>query len=344
MTNPYKPTNAPLRQTPLPASALRRRLPYSGWWAVGAGAVAGILMRLVFWGSTGDAYSAMLGSFILGSPLVVGVVTVYVAELEERRTWRYYFLAPVIATTLYVVGTLALLIEGWICAILIIPLFAFVAGLAGLLTGLICRVTNWPRRAFVSCIAVLPLLGGAVEHKAPLPQRERVQVRELFVPVPPSALWRELVDTRDIRRGEFESAWIHRIGVPPTLAGNGELRAGEYLRHVTMGRGVKFDQVAEEWRENELVKWRYRFNANSFPPGALDDHVRIGGEHFDLAETTYELHPQGAGTRVVVRVSYRVSTHFNWYAGPLADFLVGDFCEEALAFYARRAATRPQAS
>jgi hypothetical protein len=38
---------------------------------------------------------------------------------------------------------------------------------------------------------------------------------------------------------------------------------------------------------------------------------------------------------------YRVSTPFNWYAGPVADFLVGDFTERILAFYARRAVQPP---
>ena len=56
-----------------------------------------------------------------------------------------------------------------------------------------------------------------------------------------------------------------------------------------MGKGIHFDQVATEWRENERVSWRYRFAADSFPAGALDDHVRIGGHYFDLGETQYSL-------------------------------------------------------
>lgn len=39
-------------------------------------------------------------------------------------------------------------------------------------------------------------------------------------------------------------------------------------------------------------------------------------------------------------MSYRVSTNFNWYARPIADFLVGNFETAALGFYAHRAATR----
>jgi hypothetical protein len=34
---------------------------------------------------------------------------------------------------------------------------------------------------------------------------------------------------------------------------------------------------------------------------------------------------------------YRVSTHFNWYSGFVADLLIADFSEVILGFYARRA-------
>ncbi len=315
---------------------LEPRLPYSGWWAVVAGALAGLLLRLIFWGSPGHSYSAMLDSFLYGSPMLVGVVTVYIAELGARRSWGYYFVVPVMATALYVVGTLLVFIEGWICAIVIIPLFALIGGLAGLVMGAICRVTHWPRRAVVGCIAALPLLGGAVEPLIPSPDRERAQQREIWIAAPAEQVWRELVDVRAIAPGEVDG-WMYRIGVPLPNAGRGGLQAGEHVRHITMGKGIRFDQVATEWRENTRVSWRYRFDADSFPPGALDDHVRIGGEYFDLGQTTYSLQPQGAGTRLTLRMQYRVSTHFNWYAGPVADFLVGDFAEHILAFYARRA-------
>jgi len=341
VTNLYAPTNAPLRQPP-PEEPGPRRLPFSGWWPAGFGAAAGLVMRLIFWRSGNDAYATMLASFIFGSPLVVGAVTVYLAELEERRSWLYYFVAPLLATTLYVVGTLCILIEGWICAIVILPLFALIGGLAGLLMGAVCRVTNWPRGTFLSCVAAIPLLSGAVEPCIPSPQGEREQVRELVVAAPPDRVWQELVDARQIRPEEVDSAWMYRIGVPVPSEGAGDFRSGEHLRHITMGKGVHFDQVASEWRENERVSWRYRFTADSFPAGALDDHVRIGGHYFDLGETTYELVPVNGGTRLSVRMRYRVSTHFNWYAGPLADFLVGDFEETILDFYERRAA-RPAA-
>jgi hypothetical protein len=314
-----------------------RRLPYSAWWPLVMGALAGLALRLIFSAPAGGAYSAMLNSFVVGSPALVGAVTVYLAERQERRSWRYYFFAPFVANLLYVIGSLLILVEGWICAIVILPMFGLIGGCAGLLMGVVCRVSNWPRGAVASSFAILPLFFGAIEHRVRLPDLERTLVRDIHVAAPPARVWRELIDVQGIEPAEVEQAWMYRIGVPLPLAALADQSDGAHRRHVSMGKGVRFDQVATIWRENEVVSWAYEFAEDSFPPGALDDHVRIGGHYFDLGETRYELRPVDGGSVLTMRMSYRVSTGFNWYAAPVADFLVGDFAARILQFYARRA-------
>src|SRR5688572_33135257 len=95
MSNHYLPSNSPMIEPPREEPRTGRRLPFSGWWPVGCGALAGLLLRVVYSGLPGGAYSAMLSSFIGGSPPLVGVVTVYVAQLTQRRTWSHYLAAPV---------------------------------------------------------------------------------------------------------------------------------------------------------------------------------------------------------------------------------------------------------
>lgn len=336
MSNHYAPPGTPLGEQP-DEPRTGRRLPFSGWYAIGGGVLAGLLLRLVFWGKAGDAFGAMLASFIFGAPLLVAAVTVWLAERIEPRSWAYYFFAPMLSVTLFVAGTLALYIEGWVCAILILPLFAVAGGVSGLIVGAFCRLTGRPSRSVVGCFVLLPLLGGSVEHLIPNANRERAQTREILVAAPPEVVWREIMDVPDIRPDEVGGAWMYRIGVPMPLAARGETRGEEHLRHVAMDRGVRFDQVATTWLEPNVVVWRYRFDAASFPPGALDDHVRIGGEYFDIRTCTFTLTPTPGGTRLSLSTQYRVSTHFNWYAGWIGDFVVADFVETSLGLYARRA-------
>jgi hypothetical protein len=293
-------------------------------------------MRLVFSGKPGGAFNAMMLSFVLLVPVAVAAVTVYLAERAHRRSWSYYFWAGAGANALFVVGTLLINIEGIICAILIVPLFGLLGGIAGLLAGAICRKTVIPRDTLY-CLAALPLLLGGFEQYLPIPQEIHTVERVRLVHARPKAIWPHLALAKDIRPEEIGSAWMYRIGVPLPLSAVSDSADGVIKRHITMGKNVHFDQVASDWAPERRVRWTYRFTANSFPPGALDDHVRIGGEFFDMIDTEYTLREVAGGTELRSTMRYRLSTPFNWYTRPLAAFLVGDFEDAALNFYARRA-------
>lgn len=236
-------------------TGLARTLPYRTWLPLVGGALLGLALRLAFAGVPGGPYAAMMASFVLLAPWAVGAATVYIAERFERRTWSYYFTVGAIANVLFVTGTLAILIEGIICAILIVPLFAVVGGIAGLPMGAICRATNWPKRA-LSSFAVLPLLLGAFEHRVGLPDRALVIERTVRIDAQPARIRPHLVSTPDIHPNEIGDAWMYRIGVPLPTAGVAESVDGRMVRHVEMGKGIHFDQVADVWEPEQRVLWR----------------------------------------------------------------------------------------
>jgi hypothetical protein len=303
---------------------------------LGAGALAGLALRLLA-GPQGSPLGPMLGSFFLLAPVLVAAITVYVAERGGRRSWGYYFLAGAGANALFVLGTFLVLIEGFVCVILALPVFCLVGGLAGLGVGALCRLTNMSG-GVVSCLAVLPLLTSGVEQSLPMPQEVHTVERSRLVPARPEQIWPHLLTASNIRPEELNEAWMYRIGVPLPLSATSEIIDGRLVRHIRMGKDIHFDQIAAEWEPNVRVRWLYRFTAGSFPPQALDDHVRIGGPHFDLIDTEYTLTPVPGGTALRARMTYRVRTGFNWYAAPIAAFLASNFEEAALRFYARRAA------
>lgn len=317
--------------------ATAESLPYSAWWPPSAGMLVGILLRLLHAGEPHAPFNAMAGSFILYAPLAVGATTVYVAERSARRSWKYYIAAGVIANLLFVAGTMAIMIEGLICAVIIVPLFAIIGAVGGLLMGVVCRVTAWPRHA-AYCFLALPLVLGAIPAPEPSERQLAVTERHLLIAAAPALVWRQLLDAPDIRPAEVGQAWMYGIGVPLPLAGMTRQTPAGLIRHVTMGKAIHFDQVATDWEENRFVRWRYRFAPDSFPAGALDDHVKIGGAYFDMIDTEYALAPSGAGSiSLTIRMHYRVSTEFNWYAKPIARLLIGNFEEVILGFYSGRA-------
>jgi hypothetical protein len=318
-------------------TAKPRVLPFSNWWPLAIGALTGIVLRLIFVGKPGGAWSAMDAAFIYLAPVAVGAVTVYVAETKQRCAWSYYVWAPIVANCLFVVGTMAILIEGVICVIIILPLFSALGAFGGVLMGAICRVTRRPRGAVYS-FAALPVLLGFLPVDGGEPPRIRTIERSIVVEASPEQVWRQIHDARDIRPEEVGHAWMYRIGVPLPMAGVTHKTPEGFVRKVTMGKSIHFDQVAAEWQENRYVRWIYRFEPGSFPAHPLDDHVAIGGHYFDLLDTAYALTPTGAGTTALsVTMRYRVSTQFNWYADGVARVLIGNFEEVILDFYRRRA-------
>jgi len=314
-----------------------RVLPFSKWWPLAMGALTGIVLRLIFSGDPGGAFTAMKGAFVYLAPLAVGAVTVYVAEAKQRRSWSYYVWAPVAANALFVLGTMAILIEGLICVIIILPLFCVLGALGGLLMGVICRATRRKREAVYSFAALPILLGFVPAHEANHQHIGTIE-RTIVVEATPQQIWQQIHDARDIRPEEVGHAWMYRIGVPLPLAGVTQETPTGRVRKVTMGKSIHFEQVATDWEEDRYVRWTYQFHEDSFPPRALDDHVTIGGHYFDLLDTAYTLNPTGPQTtELSIAMRYRVSTQFNWYADGVARFLIGNFEEVILDFYRRRA-------
>ena len=120
---------------------------------------------------------------------------------------------------------------------------------------------------------------------------------------------------------------------PLPLAGVVEESPDGPVRKIRMGKNVHYDQIFTEIQEHRYVHFTYRLYPDSFPPHALDDHVVVGGYYFDIRDTSYRLTPVGEGTELTIRMGYRVTTQFNWYAETLARYLLGNFEHTILDFY-----------
>lgn len=317
------------------------KLPFSMWWPLLIGAAFGVVLRLVFSGKPGGVYATMGFAFIYFAPMAIGAVTVYVGERIKRQSWSFYFWGPMLSTTLFVIGTLVIMIEGIICAILIIPLFAMLGVVGGLIMALVCHFTMHRDSALYG-FALLPLALGFIPDDGHAPERIAMKEHTVTIAAPPERVWHEIHAANDIRPDEVDRAWMYRIGVPMPLSGMTEHTPEGIVRKIRMGKDIHFEQVATEWQENRHVRWTYRFTEDSVPPRALDDHVKIGGHYFDLVDTSYTLQPvDAATTQLRIRMHYRVSTQFNWYADEIASFLIGNFEEVILDFYQRRATATP---
>lgn len=301
------------------------------------GALIGLLLRLAFDGQPGQAFATMLWIFIVLAPFAIGAVTVYLAERIKPRSTTYHFFMPVFSVSLCVLGSMLLMLEGAICVVMVMPIFAVMGGLGGVIMGAICRRLQRSKTPTVYSFVALPLVLGMLGVGQDTPHRFEHVERRVLIQAAPAQVWKVLLDADHIQASEVDRAWMYRIGVPTPLNGLTHETRNGLVREVRMGKGIHFQQVSTDWKPQQYVRWQYLFEDDSVPAGALDDHVRIGGPYFDLLDTRYTLTPRGAATELSIRMDYRVSTGFNWYTVPLANWLIGDFSQVILDFYRHRA-------
>ena len=205
---------------------------------------------------------------------------------------------------------------------LALPLFLLFAAVGGIIGWLVTRLGNPPPAALWS-LAIAPLVLGVLENNhTELPQDYLVSRAEITIDAPAHRAWYFINNAVDIQRHEMAGGLAYRIGVPYPLEARTVKVGTRRMRNLKWEKGITFSEIITEWRANEVIRWQYVFDETSIPPGALDDHVRIGGAPFDLTESSYILTEIDGGTRLALEVRYRVSTNFNWYARFWARLLI----------------------
>jgi hypothetical protein len=309
-----------------------------------AGAAYGLLMRIVFGtvpmlnhqdGIKLYGGGPMLASFVVLVPLLIGIYTVYSAR-DQKPGIGFALWAPWAPMFFFVAGTAFLLIEGSICIAMALPIFGILASLGGLI-GWVASKTLKPSQGAVNSLMLLPLITGYAETSMPLPQEIRQVAATTHIAAKPERVWAYINHATDIQPAEMKGGLAYMIGVPyPIEAITHATSDGGRVRKLRWAKNVSFDEPITAWEENRFIRWTYAFKPESFPPGALDEHVLIGGTYFDLVDTSYRLTPEGQGTRLDIVVDYRVSTHFNWYAAWWGRVLVDDSAQAILRFYKNR--------
>jgi hypothetical protein len=306
-------------------------------WSLLAGVAYGLSMRLLFgikWFASGVDSGPMLGAFVMLVPFMLGMLAVYL-QPPGARSLASSLIAPWLPLLVFVAGTAVLLIEGSICIVMALPIFLALASFGGLTAWLALKFFQ-PSRASMGGVLLLPLLAGAFERQLPPPPILRVADADIHIQASPEAVWKLINNARDVRPQEMSGGLAWRIGVPyPVEAVTMKTDQGR-VRKLRWQGGVAFDEPILDWQENRYIRWRYVFDQSSFPPGTFDEHVLIGGKHFDLIDTSYRLTPEGDGTRLAIRVSYRISTRFNAYADAWGRWLVGNAADSILGFYKQR--------
>jgi len=305
-------------------------------WIV-AGAAYGILLRYLFGFMPNhlpiDGVMSM--AFLLGTPFVIGAITVY-GRRHENPSIAYLIFGPWLTVGLMLIGCALALLEGSICIALMSPLFLICGSAGGIVMGLLLYFGR-PGPKHVSSIAVLPFVLMIAESIAPLID-SHTEIRDsVVIDATPERVWNEIMTAESIRPDELPLSLSHAIGVPKPVEGVNRMTPAGEIRYSRWERGVSFEAKVSERTLHQKIRWHYAFGAHSFPEGSMDEHVEIGGKFFGLEDTTFNLTPlPGNRTELEIVAHYRVSSSINFYAVPVAKVLGRDFVNTILGLYKGR--------
>ena len=306
------------------------------WWIwIVGGALYGIFLRVLFGAMPDDISSVMSIAFLIGTPFVLGALTVYGAR-HRNQTWVSFIFGPWLAVTFMLLGCAISFLEGSICLAIISPIFFVCASLGGVTMGIALKMAG-KSQTHLRAVAILPFLIIAGENSTPLHEKQMVLQQSVVIDASPSTVWSQILTARTIKAEEVPFSVTHFIGVPKPIEGiNVQTEEGE-IRYSTWERGVTFRALVTNKRPYESITWHYMFDDKSFPPGSMDEHVAIGGKYFDLQDTTFNLYPlPGNKTKLEIVAHFRVSSSINFYAVPMATFIGRDFINSILGLYKGR--------
>lgn len=274
----------------------------------------------------------------------MGFVTIFLVESSKAQrvtVWAFLPWVPILGGTL---GTVLVFWEGTICAVLFLPISLTLSTLGGLAAGytVSLRSSRRARNVTLGCVLALPLLVTPWEGKVFNQNEIRSVETSVVIHASPDEVWRNIERVREIQPGELAPSWTRRIGFPAPLEATLSAEGVGGVRHATFTGGVLFIEDVDVWAPNERLAFSIHAQSEQIPKWTLDDHVRVGGQFFDVLRGEYRIEPVSPGVvRLRLSSEHRLTTDFNWYARLWTDAIMRDIQTTILEVIRNRCGSRP---
>jgi hypothetical protein len=298
------------------------------------GASYGLVARLIFDSKpgAGRGWETVFGgvslAFLFLVPFGLGALTAALAPRDARYPWLYWLFLPWASSALLLASAMALAWEGIICIVMASPIVFAMAMLGGLAVGLVIMVRQRPAPpALVASFIVLPFAWAPVEARLPRPDGLRTVTTVVDIAAPPSVVWRNVVRVPRISDEEQTLGFFHAIGIPKPLEATLSHDGVGGLREARFAGGIRFRETVTEWEPERRLGFTIEVDPGTISAAVLDEHVRVGGEHFDVVFGRFDMKPIASGTRLTLESRHRLRTTFNAYAGLWTDAVMRDIQE-----------------
>jgi hypothetical protein len=304
------------------------------------GAAYGVFARFVFGlGVLENFFEVMSCAFIIGVPIALGFITVWFTDYRKKNSWTLWIVMPWLSSLACLACALALVWEGLICVILLLPMILILSSFGGLLAGL-CLIIFKSKRDRNYCLAIvalLPFAASPIEQLQSINAQVRTVQTQIKIHASPQIVWNQIKSVRLISEQEQSFSFSHMIGFPQPLEAKLVGQGVGAVRLATFEKGVLFVETINEWDEPHRLSFSIRADTKNIPPTTFDEHVIIGGKYFDVLTGTYWIEDIGGGNVILhLSSSQRLSTRFNFYSHFWTDYLMGDLQNYILGIIKKR--------
>jgi hypothetical protein len=291
-----------------------------------------------------EFFSEMSVGFLVLLPFAMGFVTIFWIESRKAQhvtVWAFLPWIPIMGGTL---ATVLVFWEGVICAVLFLPISLILSTLGGLAAGFAVnlRSSRRTRNVTLGCVLALPLLVTPWEGKVFSRNELRGVETSVVIHASPDVVWKNIERVREIQLGELGPSWTRKIGFPAPLGATLSFEGVGGVRHATFTGGVLFIENVDEWEPNERLAFSIHAQSQQIPKWTLDDHVRVGGQFFDVLRGEYRIERVSPGVvRLRLSSQHRLTTDFNWYARLWTDAIMKDIQTTILQVIRNRCESSP---
>lgn len=302
-----------------------------------------IVLRLFFGVSSWmELFSVMSVTFLFFLPTIVGVLTVYLSDIEKVKGLAYRIMMPWIPIVVFLVITLAFMIEGWACWLMVLPLFLAASSIGGLIGGYYrIKKSKNEGNLYISILAVLPILLSPLESMVgQIPGTYKADTY-IDIQAPADKIWSNVTRVREIPE-EQDKGWLTRtLGFPRPVKAELNYEGEGAYREAIFTNGLVFHETVSEYTDQKKMVFSIKAYPHEIPSTTLDEHVVIGGEYFDVLNGTYELEKLNDTTYRLHLYSYfKLTTTFNFYASWWAGWIMQDIQNNILQIVKSRSESR----
>jgi len=307
------------------------------------GVLYGVFLRYIFGldhfndNGAGEIFAVMSIGFIFIVPLVMGYLTTVNAG---PRNVRFCIFMPWVSSLLMI--TLVGLIgwEGSVCIVMATPIFLVLSSIGGLIGG----VKSKPGRLNSFTFPIMLLLPGLVsfsESCFQLPDEVRTVYTQIEIDASADRVWEQIREVKKIEADEHFFSVYHLIGFPKPIEASISGEGVGAVRHARFEKNLNFIETITEWEENEKIAFSIYVAPESIPATTLDEHVTIGGTHFDTLSGQYKIEQVSDDTCMLYLESkHRLSTRFNIYSGQWTDSIMSHIQSYILKIIKQRCETQ----